>query len=98
MSVRLIVDVRIKEGTGEELRGAYAELVARASQQPGLLGHQLCQSIDDPDRWMVISEWESMEQSTAWDRSDDHVRLLAPMRACFAQATRVAFEVRDGVR
>ncbi len=38
-----------------------------------------------------------MEESAAWDRSEDHGRLLGPMRACFAQATRAAFEVRDGV-
>jgi heme oxygenase (mycobilin-producing) len=97
MSVRLVVDFRLKEGMQEELTGAYAALVARASEQPGLIDHQLCQSVDAPDRWMVMSEWSSLEESTAWDRSEDHGRLLAPMRACFAQAERAAFEVRDGV-
>lgn len=97
MSVRLVVDVRIKEGTQEALSRAYADLVARASEEPGLIAHQLCQSVDEPDRWLVISEWQSLEASAAWDRSEDHGRLLAPMRACFAQAARAAFEVRDGV-
>ena len=97
MSVRLIVDVRIKAGTEEALTRAYAELVARAAQEGGLIAHQLCQSIDESDRWLVISEWRSLEESTAWDRSEDHARLLAPLRACFAQAARAAFEVRDGV-
>jgi heme-degrading monooxygenase HmoA len=96
MSVRLVVDVRIKEGTAEDLQSAYAALVARAAQEPGLIDHQLCQALDDPDRWLIVSEWESLEQSTAWDRSADHGRLLAPMRACFAQAARAAFEVRHG--
>ena len=27
----------------------------------------------------------------------DHARLLAPMRACFAQASRGGLQVRDGV-
>ena len=97
MSVRLIVDVRVKDGMQEALSRAYAELVARAVDEPGLIAHQLCQSVDEPDRWLVISEWQSLEESTAWDRSEDHGRLLAPMRACFAQAARAAFEVRDGV-
>jgi len=97
MSVRLIVDVRVKDGMQEALSRAYAELVARAVEEPGLIAHQLCQSVDEPDRWLVISEWQSLEESTAWDRSEDHGRLLAPMRACFAQAARAAFEVRDGV-
>jgi heme-degrading monooxygenase HmoA len=97
MSVRLVVDVRIKQGTADELQSAYAALVARAAREPGLISHQLCQSLDEPDRWLVISEWQSLEESTAWDSSDDHRQLLAPMRACFAQATRTAFDVRDGV-
>jgi heme-degrading monooxygenase HmoA len=97
MSVQLVVDVRVKDGMQEALTRAYAELVARASEEPGLIAHQLCQSVDEPDRWLVISEWQGLEESTAWDRSEDHGRLLAPMRACFAQATRAAFEVRDGV-
>jgi heme-degrading monooxygenase HmoA len=97
MSVRMVVDVRVRPGSQDELTRAYAALRERAAQEPGLISHQLCESIDDPERWMVISEWETLEASNAWDRSDDHAHLLAPMRACFAQAGRGGFQVRDGV-
>ncbi len=96
MSVRLVVDVRIKPGSREDLLGAYAALRERVEREPGLIGHQLCESMDDGERWLVISEWESMESSNAWDASEDHARLLAPMRACFAQASRSSFHVRGG--
>jgi heme-degrading monooxygenase HmoA len=98
MSVRLIVDVRVKPGSQEELKRAYAALAERVRQQPGLITHQLCEAIDDPERWLVVSEWDTLEQSAAWDRSEEHARLLAPMRGCFAQASRVGAEVRAGVR
>ncbi len=94
----MIVDVRIKPRTRDELTSAYAALRERAESQPGLISHQLCEAVDDPERWLVISEWESMDASTAWDRSEDHARLLAPMRACFAQASRAGFQVHDGFR
>lgn len=97
MSVRMVVDVRVKDESAGELRSAYAALVARAASEPGLIEHQLCQSLEEPDRWLVISEWETLEQSIAWDRSEDHARLLAPMRACFAQVARGGFRVIDGV-
>jgi heme-degrading monooxygenase HmoA len=100
MSVRLVVDVRIKPGSRDELLGAYAALRARVAQEPGLIGHQLCETRDAGDegeRWLVISEWESVELSDGWDASEDHARLLAPLRACFAQASRSSFNVRDGV-
>jgi heme-degrading monooxygenase HmoA len=97
MSIRLIVDIRLKEGTEDDLRTAYAALVGRAATEPGLIGHQLCQSLEDPGHWLVTSEWETLEQSGRWDQSEDHRRLLGPMRACFEQASRSAFEVRDGL-
>jgi heme-degrading monooxygenase HmoA len=96
MSARLIVDVRIKPGSRDELLSAYAALRARVAQEPGLIGHQLCESSDDSERWLVISEWESIELSNGWDASEDHARLLAPLRACFARASRSSFDVRDG--
>jgi heme-degrading monooxygenase HmoA len=97
-SFRVVVDVRIKPDSEEALQGAYAALVQQAREQPGLIGHQLCQSMEDPERWLVLSEWETIEASDAWDRSEVHARLLAPMRACFAQAQRTKLDVRDGVR
>jgi len=93
----MVVDVRVKPGAREELVRTYHDLAQVASRQPGLIEHQLCESLDDPDRWLVVSEWETIEASTSWDRSDDHRRLLAPMRACFEQASRSAFEIRDGI-
>lgn len=93
----MVVDVRIKPGTESELVRSYGELIETARLQPGFIGHQLCQAIDDPERWFVVSEWETPEESTAWDSSEEHRRLLAPMRACFASANRTAFEVRAGV-
>jgi heme-degrading monooxygenase HmoA len=96
MSVRLVVDVRIKPESRDQLLSAYAALRERVEQEPGLVGHQLCESTDDGERWLVISEWDSIESSGAWDASEDHARLLGPMRACFAQASRSSFTVRDG--
>lgn len=97
MSVRMVVDVQVKPGTQDELVRAYRELVETASLQPGFIQHQLCESLDDPERWIVISEWETLEASDSWDRSDEHRRLLAAMRAFFAQADRAGFQIRDGV-
>jgi heme-degrading monooxygenase HmoA len=98
VSVHFILDVRIKPGSREDLARAYAALRERVEREPGLLGHQLCESIDDPERWLVISEWSSVDASSAWDQSDEHAKLIGPMRACFAQATAAKFDVRDGVR
>ena len=96
MSVRFLLDVRVKPGSRDDLTRAYAALRQRVEHAPGLISHQLCESIDDPERWLVISEWTDLESSTAWDRSEEHARLIGPMRACFTQASTAKFHVRDG--
>jgi heme-degrading monooxygenase HmoA len=98
VSVRFLLDVRIKPGSRDDLLHAYAELRKRVASAPGLIDHQLCEAIDDPEHWLVISEWDSLEASTAWDRSEEHARLIGPMRACYTQAAPTKFEVRAGGR
>ncbi len=92
-----MLDVRVTPGAQQQLRAAYAALAERVRAQPGLISHALCQSVEDGERWLVIAEWESLEASDSWDQSDDHARLIAPMRACFASASRTRFDVRDGL-
>lgn len=98
MTVRFVLDVRVRPGSREELARAYAALRERVERAPGLLSHQLCESIDDPHRWLVTSEWESVEASEAWDRSEEHARLIGPLRACFEQASSAKLHVRDAAR
>lgn len=94
--MRFVLDVRVKPGCRDELLRAYAALRQRVEREAGLVSHQLCESIDDPEHWLVISEWTSLEASTNWDRSEEHGRLIGPLRACFAQASRSKFDVVDG--
>jgi heme-degrading monooxygenase HmoA len=96
VSVRLIVEARVAPDAQAELARSYRALRERAEQEPALISHQLCQSTEDAELWLVISEWDSADASARWDASEDHARLLAPLRACFAQATRSSFLVRDG--
>ena len=77
---------------------AYAALRARLEQGvPGLLGHQLCQNVDDPLGWILTSEWDSVEASTSWDRSAEHDALVKPLRQCFEGAASKKYLVRDGL-
>ena len=98
MRARFILDVVVAHGREEDLKRAYAALRQRLEQGvPGLLGHQLTQNVDDPSRWIITSEWESIEDSTSWDRSEEHNRLVGPVRACFERASSTKYLVQDGL-
>jgi heme-degrading monooxygenase HmoA len=60
----------------------------------GHLRDQVCQAEDDPEQWMITSEWTSLEAFRAWERSPGHRTLVAPMRACFSEARSLRFAIR----
>ena len=61
MSVRFVMDARLKPGRAAALLEAYAALRARVEQESELMSHQLCQGIDDPEHWIVTSEFQTLE-------------------------------------
>src|SRR4029079_16529220 len=63
---RVIFLLRIKPGMQEAFLQGY-ELIRHDVAQ-GVKGHlvdQVCQSPDDPESWVITSEWESLEQFLA---------------------------------
>jgi heme-degrading monooxygenase HmoA len=98
VSARFVLEFQVVPGREDDVMRAYEALRARLEQGvPGLLGHQLCQNVEDPQRFIITSEWEDIEASTRWDRSDEHNKLVGPIRDCFERAASTKFEVRDGL-
>jgi heme-degrading monooxygenase HmoA len=63
----------------------------------GVDGHlvdQVCQSPQDPEQWLITSEWTSLAAFEAWERSEGHRELVRPLRECMAEARSVRFLVR----
>jgi heme oxygenase (mycobilin-producing) len=95
---RFVLEFQVSPGREDDVIRAYGALRARLERGvPGLLGHQLCQNVDDPGRFIITSEWEDIEASTSWDRSEEHNELVGPIRACFERAGSTKYEVRDGL-
>jgi heme oxygenase (mycobilin-producing) len=93
---RVVFLIRIKPGTQEQFLEAYEGI--RHLVADGVDGHlvdQVCQAPDDPESWLITSEWESLEDFLAWERTEEHRDLVKPMRECFAEARSLKFEVRE---
>ena len=96
MKGRVVFLLRLKPGTADQFLEAYdsiRDLVAEGV--PGHLVDQVCSAPDDPDSWMITSEWENLESFLAWERTEEHRDLVKPMRECFAEARSLKFEVRE---
>lgn len=87
--------VRVKPGFEDEFLRRYDALQRRIAQGiDGHIVHDLCQSADDADRWLIASFWESLEASDAWHESDEHRELTMPLRECWDEVERVRYDVR----
>jgi heme-degrading monooxygenase HmoA len=95
MKGRVVFLIRIKPGTEERFLEAYESIRHEVAQ--GVEGHlvdQVCRAPDDPESWLITSEWRSLEDFLAWERTEEHRDLVKPMRDCFAEARSLKFEVR----
>jgi heme-degrading monooxygenase HmoA len=96
---RVIFLIKIKPGMQEQFLAAYEAI--RHEVADGVPGHvvdQVCQMPDDPDSWVITSEWERLDDFLAWERDESHRELVRPMRECFAEARSLRFVIRAETR
>lgn len=91
--------VRVKEGSEEDFLERYGALRARIEQGlDGHVVHRLSRGLDEPDRWLMTSQWESLEAAQEWERSPEHAELTLPLRECWSEAERSGYEVQTETR
>jgi quinol monooxygenase YgiN len=87
MAVRHVVTIQVAPGRAADFAGAFKTLQAIAQQEEGCEQYELFQSLDDPDRVVLLERWASqalldrhMEAERTRNRSavDAVVALWAP--------------------
>lgn len=92
---RVVFLVRVPADRTEDFLAAYEQIRYEVAEGvPGHLVDQVCQSGTDPEQWLITSEWESLESFEAWERSDGHRALVAPLRECMTEAKSLRFAIR----
>jgi heme-degrading monooxygenase HmoA len=76
--VRVLLFLRTADEVAVE-RG-YHQISAALHGTPGLLRNELLRDLNDPQRFIVISEWESQEAFGTWERGSSHRGTTAPLR------------------
>ncbi len=99
MGVVFVLQVRVREGEEARFLERYAALAARVGEGlDGHVSHRLCRGSDDPDQWLILSEWESADAARAWEASAEHGALTMPLRDCWGEAQRQAYRIEGEVR
>ncbi|WP_354644043.1 SchA/CurD-like domain-containing protein [Kitasatospora camelliae] len=91
--LRVVLFCDIQEGQQDRFLDAYEQLRYQVSAVPGHISDQLCQSIEDPSRWLITSEWESAEPFLTWVDSPAHREMVKPLHGCVRDTRSLRFSV-----
>lgn len=94
MKGRVVFEIHLKEGRENDFLQAYEAIRHLVAQ--GVRGHivdQVCRADDDPRKWLITSEWESIDAFLEWERTPGHRDLVKPMRECWDEAKSTKYTV-----
>lgn len=87
MPVRATLQMKVKDGRGEEFERAWRAIAEEVRRAPGNLRQTLSRDPQDPDSFVVTSDWSSRERFSEFERSPEQDDLTAPLRELRASAT-----------
>jgi len=78
--VRATLYVTVKPGREDEFIEVWRGIAKHVQAAPGNLRQTLLRDTDDPRSFAVMSDWNSREAFTAFERSPEQDELTAPVR------------------
>ncbi|MEW2515242.1 antibiotic biosynthesis monooxygenase family protein [Streptomyces sp. NPDC046870] len=91
--LNVVFAVRVVEGGEQGFLDLYEHLRKSVSNTPGHIVERLGEPVDDSRQWVITSEWRSAEDFFAWQQSEEHQELVAPLRQWVDQRQSMRFRV-----
>jgi heme-degrading monooxygenase HmoA len=67
MAVKIIIKRKVPRGKEGQLLPLLLELRSKATTQPGYISGETLRNVDEPEDYVVISTWQSVEGWKAWE-------------------------------
>ena len=67
MAVKIIIRRKVPKGKEAQLSPLLVELRAKAITQPGYISGETLRNVQDPQDYVVISTWKSVEDWKVWE-------------------------------
>ncbi len=75
MAVKIIIDRKVKKGKESDLAKLVRELRAKAISSKGYVSGETLRALDDPNNYIVISTWQSVEDWINWEKNSERKRI-----------------------
>ena len=87
MAIKVIITRKVATGKQKDLLPLLMELRAMAMSQKGYISGETLKGIGDPDEFMVVSTWNSLEDWTVWDNNPARKEIQAKIDAILKEKT-----------
>lgn len=94
MVARVMVFADIREGEEDKFIEAFKEVTSKVKGTPGHIRDELLRRDDQPNKFILLSEWESKEAFLGWEDDPVHMNTTTPMRPYWSgRVERVIYEL-----
>ncbi len=89
MSVRIIIDRKVKKGREEDFAKLLKELRSKALFAKGYISGEILRVRDDPQNYIVISAWQSVAEWERYEKLPETSKLHGRIERLMAKPTNV---------
>lgn len=87
MAIKVIIKRKVAKGKQKDLLPLLMELRLKAMNQKGYISGETLKGISDPDEFMVISTWRSLEDWNIWDSNPARKEIQTKIDAILEEKT-----------
>ena len=89
MSIRIIIDRKVKKGKEENFANLVRKLRLQAIFSKGYISGEILRARDDPQNYIVISAWQSVSDWEKYEEVPETRRIHARIEKLMAKPTKV---------
>ena len=87
MAIKVIVKRKVSKGKEAALLPLLLELRAKATSQPGYISGETLRGVDDPEDYLVLGTWQSIENWKDWESSPGRAQIQEKIDALLGEKT-----------
>ncbi len=89
MSVRIIIDRKVKKGKEADFAKLLRELRSKAIFSKGYISGEILRVRDDPQNYIVITAWQSVADWEKYEKVPETTKIHAKIEKLMAKPTKV---------
>jgi len=93
MTVRIIIDRKVKKGKEAEFFDLLKELRSKAIPTKGYVSGETLRALSDRDNYVVLSTWQNVDDWKNWEKNSERKKIQARIEKIMMRPTKTKIYV-----